>query len=99
MRPTILEGHRVFVNKLAYDLKVPFTLLRLREWRDPARGEVIVVFSPLDGKRLVKRVIGPPRRPVEMRNRMLYVNGAVAQQEPVDVASFKVGAPRGVVAA
>ena len=25
MRPTILEGERIFVNKLAYDLKVPFT--------------------------------------------------------------------------
>ena len=25
MRPTILEGDRVFINKLAYDLKVPFT--------------------------------------------------------------------------
>jgi signal peptidase I len=99
MRPTILEGDRVFVNKLAYDLKLPFTLLRLREWRDPARGEVIVFFSPLDGKRLVKRVIGTPGDRVEMRNRVLYVNGAVAQQEPVDVARFKVGEPRGVVAA
>ena len=38
MRPTILEGDRLFVNKLAYDLKVPFTLLRLTEWRDPSRG-------------------------------------------------------------
>jgi signal peptidase I len=25
MNPTIVQGDRVFVNKLAYDLKVPFT--------------------------------------------------------------------------
>jgi signal peptidase I len=99
MKPTILEGDRVFVNKLAYDLKVPFTLLRLREWRDPARGEVVVFFSPHDGKRLVKRVIGTPGDRVEMRNRVLYVNGAVARQEPADVAGFDVSEPPGVVAA
>ena len=28
MKPTILEGDRIFVNKLAYDLKVPFTLMQ-----------------------------------------------------------------------
>jgi len=99
MLPTILEGDRVFVNKLAYDLKVPFTLLRVREWRDPARGEVVVFFSPHDGKRLVKRVIGTPGDRVEMRNRVLYVNGAVAPQEPIDISAFGVGAPQGVVAA
>ena len=81
MRPTILEGDRVFVNKLAYDLKVPFTLLRLREWRDPARGEVVVFFSPHDGKRLVKRVIGTPGDRVEMRNRVLYVNGEMVRHD------------------
>ena len=35
MKPTILEGDLVFVNKLAYDLKVPFTLQRLAEWDNP----------------------------------------------------------------
>src|SRR5262245_14701811 len=97
MRPTILEGDRVFVNKLAYDLKVPFTLWRLREWRDPARGEVIVFFSPHDGKRLVKRVIGTPGDRVEMRDRIVYVNGVAARQQPTDVPG--VEEPRGVVAA
>ena len=29
MKPTILEGDRIVVNKLAYDLKVPFTSWRL----------------------------------------------------------------------
>ena len=35
MKPTILEGDRVFVNKLAYDLKVPFTTWHLAQWADP----------------------------------------------------------------
>jgi len=31
MKPSIIEGDRVFVNKLAYDLKIPFTRVRLAE--------------------------------------------------------------------
>src|SRR5262249_34269477 len=60
MKPTILEGDLVFVNKLAYDLKVPFTLQRLAHWDDPVRGDIVVFFSPHDGTRLVKRVIALP---------------------------------------
>lgn len=57
MKPTILEGDRVFVNKLAYDLKVPFTTWHLAEWANPKRGDIVVFFSPRDGTRLVKRVV------------------------------------------
>src|SRR5262245_2917538 len=41
MKPTILEGDRVFVNKLAYDLKVPFTTMHLATWSDPKRGDIV----------------------------------------------------------
>ena len=44
MKPTILEGDRVVVNKLAYDLKVPFTTWHLREWADPERGEIVTFY-------------------------------------------------------
>jgi len=48
------------VNRVAYDLKVPFTTWRLARWADPARGDIVVLESPLDGTRLVKRVVGIP---------------------------------------
>ena len=35
MKPTIIEGDRVFVNKLAYDLKIPFTNWKIARWSDP----------------------------------------------------------------
>lgn len=82
MKPTILPGERIFVNKVAYDLKIPFTLVRLARWDDPERGDVVVLFSPADGKRLVKRVIGEPGDVIEMRRNRLYVNGEVADYEP-----------------
>src|SRR3954468_7209251 len=75
MKPTILEGDLIFVNKLAYDLKVPFTLSRLAKWDNPKRSDIIVFFSPKDGTRLVKRVIGGPGDTIEMKNNVLLVNG------------------------
>src|SRR5580765_3311532 len=76
MKPTIQEGDRVVVNKLAYDLKVPFTTIEVFKWSDPQRGDIVVLFSPVDGTRLVKRVIAVPGDRVAMLNNQLYVNGA-----------------------
>ncbi len=76
MLPTILPGDVVFINKLAYDLRVPFTFARVARWSEPARGDIVVCFSPADGTRLVKRVIGLPGDTIEMRNEILYLNHA-----------------------
>jgi len=84
MKPTILEGDRVFVNKMAYDLRFPFTLWRLAEWDDPKRGDIVVFFSPHDGKRLVKRVVGAPGDTLEMRVGRLLVNGVPAKYDQID---------------
>jgi signal peptidase I len=81
MKPTILEGDLIFVNKLAYDLKVPFTLSRLAKWDNPKRSDIIVFFSPHDGTRLVKRVIAAPGDTIEMRNNVLLLNGEKMQYD------------------
>ena len=78
MKPTILEGDLVLVNKLAYDLKIPFTTIQLATWSEPQRGDIAVCFSPKDGTRLVKRVVGLPGDTIELRDNVLLVNG-VAQ--------------------
>src|SRR5258706_4499556 len=57
MHPTIFTGDRIFVNKLAYGLKVPFTTLHLPTWSGPQPGEIAVFYSPATGIRLVKRVV------------------------------------------
>ncbi len=78
MRPTVLEGERVFINRAAYDLKVPFTTWRLAQWSDPSRGDIVVLYSPHDGTRLLKRVVGVPGDRIEMKDNRLIVNGATA---------------------
>lgn len=83
MKPTILEGDRVYVNKLAYDLKVPFTTWHIAEWSNPRHGDIVVFFSPHDGKRLVKRVVGLPGDTIELRNNSLVLNGQPIPYKPI----------------
>jgi signal peptidase I len=89
MKPTILEGERIFVNKLAYDLRVPFTRWRLAVWGEPHRGDIVVLFSPADGRRLVKRVVGLPGDRLSMRDNRLVINGAPVEYDAVDAASAR----------
>lgn len=83
MKPTILEGDVVVVNKLAYDLKVPFTRQRLATWATPARGDIVVCFAPDDGTRLVKRVVAVGGDTVELRHDVLLLNGQPADCAPL----------------
>jgi signal peptidase I len=83
MIPSLLPGDLVWVNKLAYDLKLPFTTRHLVEWGDPQRGDVAVFYSPEDGIRLVKRVVGLPGDVVESRNDCLFLNGTPVIYAPL----------------
>jgi signal peptidase I len=83
MEPSIVPVELVWVNKLAYDLKVPFTTHHLAEWGDPRRGEIVVFFSPADGERLVKRVIGLPGDVIQMQDDRLTINGVPLSYTPL----------------
>jgi signal peptidase I len=93
MKPTILEGDRVYVNKLAYDLKVPFTTWHVAQWSNPQRGDIVVFFSPYDGKRLVKRVVGLPGDLVELRHDALILNGKPVDYQPIPEERLRDLAP------
>ncbi|MBI2785519.1 MAG: signal peptidase I [Legionella longbeachae] len=75
MEPTLYVGDLILVNKLAYDLKVPFTTKHVAQWSNPKRGEIVVFYKPGDGQRLIKRVIGTPGDVIEMKNNSLIING------------------------
>jgi signal peptidase I len=60
MRPTLSDGDRILTNKLAYGLRLPFTHTWVLLWSGPRKGDVVVLSSPVDGRRLVKRVAGVP---------------------------------------
>jgi len=90
MKPTIVEGDRIFVNKLAYDLRVPLTHISIYKFGDPKRGDIVVFDSNAADTRLVKRVIGLPGDVVEMRNNRLTINGIEAQYSNVEYTAYAI---------
>jgi signal peptidase I len=78
MRPNLLEGDVVFVNRLAFDLKVPLTDVILARLGEPQHGDIVTFSRPGDGTRLIKRVVALPGELVEMRDKRLYINGVAA---------------------
>ncbi len=100
MRPTILEGDVVLVNRLAYDLKVPFTDFSLTRLGDPQRGDIVTFSSPKDATRLIKRLVALPGDVVELRDNKLFINhqpadysGMTEVREPIGLGRY-VGATR-----
>jgi len=79
MRPNLLEGDVVLVNRLAYDFKLPFTDIIIAHLADPKRGDIVTFSSPKGGTRLIKRIVALPGDTVEMRNEVLFINGQAAE--------------------
>jgi signal peptidase I len=86
MLPTLRPGDRLFVNKLVYGARLPFTARRLPALREPRRGDVVVfrrapeedqseVFS---SPWLVKRIVGLPGDHVRAKDGALWINGSRA---------------------
>ena len=90
MIPTLLVGDFIFVNKMSYGLRIPFTdpsrVHKLLE-RPPQRGDVVVFINPQHPEvDYVKRVIGLPGDHIEVRDNLLSVNGVEQKRE--DVGDF-----------
>ena len=63
MRPVLMEGDRIFVDKITYRFK------------EPERGDIIVFKYPLDRKKdFVKRLAGLSGEKLEIRDGQIYVN-------------------------
>jgi signal peptidase I len=69
MRPTLVNGERLVVNKFLYRFKTP------------ERGEIIVFRYPRDPSRdFIKRVIGVPGDTVEIKEGRVFVNGQLQNE-------------------
>jgi signal peptidase I len=76
MIPTIAIGDRIYTNRVAYDLKLPFSNVILASINEPKRGDVVVFESPKEpGLVLVKRLIAVPGDKVKIRNGFVELNG------------------------
>ena len=77
MIPTLKIGDHIFVNKLAYGLRIPF-MGEVKRWAEPKRGDVVVFAPPVTpqskGKVYVKRLVGLPGDKIRVEDDKLYVN-------------------------
>lgn len=87
MLPTIAIGDQVLTDKLAYDIRFPFTDIILAETGTPERGDIIVFKYPKDpSENYVKRLIAVPGDRVEILDGFVKVNGQLTLESP---AGFK----------
>ena len=94
MNPTLIQGDRVAINKLAYSLRLPFSLNHLVRWSTPQPGDVITFDSPKDDVNLIKRVVAVAGDIVEMRDNVLTINGREVTRslvEPTRLIPSEVG--------
>jgi signal peptidase I len=82
MKPTLLIGDHILVNKFIYGikLKVPFTAINytLIPVSSPQRNDVLVFIYPVDPKKdFIKRVIGLPGDRIQIKDKKVTINGQV----------------------
>ncbi|MBX3180449.1 MAG: signal peptidase I [Candidatus Hydrogenedentes bacterium] len=76
--PNMFKGDRVLTNKMYFGPRIPFTAIRLWNWWEPDRWDIVVFKPPAGGSehpRLIKRVVGLPGERVELRGGEVYING------------------------
>ena len=72
MRPTLMEGDRILVNKFIYKFK------------EPKRGDIIVFRSPEDKKKdFIKRLVGLPGETLEISNGMILIDNKAVDKDSV----------------
>jgi len=91
MKPTLLVGDFILVNKLVYgdwSIGIPFTNIDFYRYKNritkPKRGDVIVFKYPENPKiDFIKRIIGLPGDIVEVKNDIVYLNGKPLRREKI----------------
>lgn len=74
MEPTLQVGDRVLVDQHAYAWRLPFTRVHIGERGTPRAGDIVTFASPVDGERLIKRVVAVGGDTVAARRGVLYVS-------------------------
>jgi len=76
MRPSLVVGDLILLNKFAYGVRVPFVGKTMIKTGEPQRGDVAVFRYPVDPtESFVKRIVGLPGDTISYRDKILSVNG------------------------
>ncbi len=90
MKPNLLIGDFLFVNKFAYGYSrysCPFALCPIYGrifYNQPKRGDIVVFRNPKDDRDFIKRLIGLPGDRVEIKSGILIINNEIREQNRID---------------
>jgi signal peptidase I len=85
MEPTLVSGDRVLVFRGAYGVRPPWQGGYIFRWREPGRGDIVLLENPIDGNPVVKRCVGVPGDRLIFAQENIYVAGTAF---PLDTASL-----------
>jgi len=90
MLPSLLIHDHIFVNKMVYGIRAPFSENWLFKFNEPKRGEVIVFKYPKDMSTFfIKRVVGLPGDKIYYENGTLFINDKPMEKKvPVSTDDF-----------
>lgn len=98
MKPTLLEGDFILVNKYIYGLKLPILGTKFIKVDKPQRGDIIVFRFPHDTSiDFIKRVVGLPGDKISYQNKVLSINGQPLKQTYVGSVNEPMGAGHYIV--
>jgi signal peptidase I len=86
--PTLLLGDRVWVNRTAYDVRLPYSDRVLWDRAGPTYGELVLMTSPDDDHPIFKRVVALPGDRIAMHEHHLIINGRPLVYAAKDSAAF-----------
>jgi signal peptidase I len=82
MRPTLREGDQLFAKKFIYGIRAPMTRTRTPAIKKVERGDIVIFRFPSEDRKnphfgidMVKRVVGLPGETLEIRDKVVFVNG------------------------
>jgi signal peptidase I len=76
MKPTLLVGDFILVNKYTYGIRLPVLNRKVVEVGEVKRGDVVVFRYPIDPSvDYIKRVVGLPGDKVAYKGKLLSING------------------------
>jgi signal peptidase I len=93
MEFTLIAGDRVFVDKRAYGLRIPFTGIEITKGDGVRRGDIVIFDSPRDGKRLIKRIVAIGGDNVVIQDGHLAINSewlAAPDNDEIELIGEKV---------
>lgn len=80
MEDTLMTGDFILGNKFVYGAKIPLLPIHLPAFDDPEPGDIVIFKFPRNPEvNYIKRCVAVPGQTVEIRNKLVYVDGVLIE--------------------